>query len=88
MPPVGRHEDSLSRVLHALNDFFEQTIALRSIMFFDSREHKVEVLDGLIIFVALHEIFTSHYSLGNSFRRWYHDPSLVPGYRCVPGRSP
>ena len=84
MPPVARHKDSFTRVLHTFDDDRQAISAIWPFCFFQPRQNFIEILNRLIIFALLKKMLSAHQWLRDSWTWWHHDPSLVATDTRVP----
>jgi hypothetical protein len=85
MPPEPRHEDSFSRMLDPLNNGGELITARGSLLFFESRQDFVEILNGFVVFPLFPQFFASHEVLRDALLRREHYPAFSALDTRVPG---
>jgi hypothetical protein len=84
VPPVARHEDSISRVLNSFNPVWNFSSAVWTFLLFKAWQNEVEVLDGLVVFPSLDKVLATDKVLGYHLARWDHQPPLVAADARVP----
>jgi len=85
VPPVAGDKDSLTGVLHAFDNCRQPIGSFGSLNVLEPGEHLIKVLDRLVIFAFLQQMFTSHQLLGHTWAWWHHDPAFMATDTRVPG---